>query len=1630
MKIKSTPLRTVGLLLLGLIFPTYALAASGPSITTPPQSQSVVVGSNAVFNVVGSGQTPLFYQWSFNGTNLTDNARINGSTNVTLTVSNVVAGDAGNYQVTVSNSHGSVTSSNATLTVLVPAVITSQPTNTVAFIGGKTVFSVTDFGTLPRFERWQKNGTNLANDVRINGASTPVLTISNIQMGDVGSYQLVVSNAYGAAASAAASLLVVPVVAWGDNTYGQTNVPATLTNAVAVAAGSGFDIALKSDGSVVAWGNNRAGQTNVPTGLSGVIAIAAGDSHSLALKSNGTVVAWGDDSLGQTNVPTGLSNVVAIAAGRSGSSLALRGDGTVVGWGNNDAGQVWIPAGLSNVVAIAEGLRHGLALKDDGNLIGWGGSGVGETSLPAGVSNVVAIAAGDEFSLALQSDGTVVSWGLNNLGQTNVPSGLSDVMAIAAGDIHSLALQHDGTVVAWGFDTSAGETNVPAGLSDVVAIAAGQYESLALVENPTTPTLPTIWRQPPSRTCIAGQETLLLSDVIGSLPLKFQWYFNGVPLPAETNKWLVLSSLQPAEVGNYQFIAANNYGAVTSQVVTITESPAVTGQPASQAAVQSSNAVFTAFAVGSLPLRYQWYFSDAPLVDGGRISGSTTTNLNIANVQADDAGSYLLVVTNNYGATTSAVATLTVLLPPTIATPPASQAVAVGLTATFQVTVSGTGSFGYQWQENGTNLSNNGHYSGATDYPTGPSEIFQIYNVQIGDSGNYQVIVTNAYGQTISSNVALSVGYPPLGNIEPLTESVPLNGTATFSVFVPGGSGPFTCQWQKNGVIIPNDDRVSSTNDPLVISPVLASDAGSYSVIVSNAYGTLDVGWNYNSPGVLTVMLPPSITAQPQSQSVVAGTNAIFSVSATSASGSISYQWFFDGTNIPGAQAASVALTNVQATNAGDYSVVLSNYGGAATSAVAKLTVQPSAPWFITPLTSQEVPIGQTVVFDSTARGSDPLSFQWTFNGTNLSGAASGTLNLSNAQTNNSGAYQVVVTNNYGSATSAVAVLIVQNPVQIVGQPASQAVLLGSNASFTVTATGTALNYQWYFNGTPLTDGDRVSGSATPVLSMANVQSADAGSYVVVITNLLSSATSFTATLTPQFTLAPSVRYVSLTSTNPVSPYLDWSTAATNIQDAIDAAVTDDSVIVSNGTYNTGGRVVYTTTINRVVINKAVTVQSVNGPAATTIVGFYNPVGAHPTGRCVYLASNACLSGFTLLTGGTSSSGDVILEQSGGGVWCESLGSVVSNCVFSGDYASRFGGGAFGGTLINCILTNNSANYGGGAASNILIHCIVAGNGGESPSGYQGAGYGGGAFDSTLSNCVLAANSGVNGGGAFGGILFNCVLTNNSGSYGGGTASNILCNCILANNLARGGGSGAYNSILYNCTVASNSYAQGGSGIYGGAATNSIIYYNALGNDVFNSKSLAYCCTPSSGTLPGCITNPPLFVNFVGGDFHLLSNSPCINSGNNAYVTVTNDLDGNPRIVGGMVDIGAYEYQSPTSVISYAWLQQYGLPTDGSVDYTNLDGTGFNVYQDWIAGLNPTNAASVLQAYLAVYSPGITILWPSVSNRNYYVQRSTNLQSQPFITIQSNIPGHTGTSSYTDVTATNGGPYFYRVGVQ
>jgi hypothetical protein len=273
-----------------------------------------------------------------------------------------------------------------------------------------------------------------------------------------------------------------------------------------------------------------------------------------------------------------------------------------------------------------------------------------------------------------------------------------------------------------------------------------------------------------------------------------------------------------------------------------------------------------------------------------------------------------------------------------------------------------------------------------------------------------------------------------------------------------------------------------------------------------------------------------------------------------------------------------------------------------------------------------------------------------------------------------------------------------------------------------------------------------------------------------------------------------------------------------------------------------------------------------------------------------------------------------------------------------------------------------------------------------------------------LTNCVITGGSqpGGNGadgfgGGVFGCTLYNCVLTGNWASYGGGGAAFCtLYNCTVVGNSAIGYGGGTFNCTLYNCIVCSNT---------------------------------AHCPDMWDGFACGSWSGDPLFVDYANGNFRLKSGSPCINTGNNAYTATATDMDGRPRVVGGTVDLGAYEFQPGVSGAFICWMQQYGLRTDGLEDKVDTDGDGMNNWLEWVCGTCPTNPLSALRLLSAMPAgTEVTVSWQSTAGMNYLLERKASLSS-PFTLVATNIPGQASTTTYADTNATGAGPLYYRVGV-
>jgi hypothetical protein len=515
--------------------------------------------------------------------------------------------------------------------------------------------------------------------------------------------------------------------------------------------------------------------------------------------------------------------------------------------------------------------------------------------------------------------------------------------------------------------------------------------------------------------------------------------------------------------------------------------PAITAQPQSKTNLAGSTVSFGVTATGAAPLSYQWRKNGLPLTNGGNVSGALSNLLGLASVQASDEANYTVVVSNAGGSVTSAVARLTVWVPPTFTTQPQGQTAVQGTNVTLCVSVSGTAPFSYQWWRNGLVLS------GAT------TNCLTITNAQPSDSAAYNVVASNVAGSVTSAVAALTVWVAPSISAQPQSQTNIAGTAANFSVTA-AGTGPLAYQWRFNGT-----NLAGATASSYILANAQPTNAGSYSVVVTNVAGSIT-----SAVASLTVWVPVAITSQPQSQTVVQGTNVTFCVGA-SGTPPLLYQWRRGGTNLSGATSSCLAFTNIQPSHTAGYTVVVTNVAGSVTSAVAMLTVL--VPPAITAQPQSQTNIAGTVAnFSVTGTGTVPLAYQWRFNGTNLAGATASSYSVASAQPSNAGSYAVVITNVAGRATSAVAALTVWVPVAITAQPQSRTVLEGAGVAFSVGATGTApLTYQWSFNGLALASKTNSS------LALTGVQTNQAGSYRVLVSNAAGATNSAVATLAVQY---------------------------------------------------------------------------------------------------------------------------------------------------------------------------------------------------------------------------------------------------------------------------------------------------------------------------------------------------------------------------------------------------------------------------------------------------------------------------------------------------------------------------------
>ncbi|HXJ57805.1 MAG TPA: immunoglobulin domain-containing protein, partial [Verrucomicrobiae bacterium] len=950
--------------------PALLVVRQPPRIVRQPADVLTTPGSTVTFSVVATGDLPISYIW-YHDLLFT----VKGATSDTLTLTNVQIADAGTYQVSLENEFGAFNSIEAMLAVEVPPSIVTQPASLVVTQGQSAMFAAGVSGDPPLHFQWYFNETN-----QLNGATNSTLLLPEVEPVQAGSYLMRVTNRVGAAASMSAFLQVRV----GPHLVGNpTNV-----NAV-VGSTATFQVTAEGDPPLFYqwfWNETNAlpDATNAALVLENVQPIQAGLYSVGVSNAVGRVLSAG--AVLAILIPPQITQQPVSLVVTQGAPAQF----TVTSIGSEPLVYQWF---LHATTALAQATQPTLNLPSAQPLDA--GDYTVRIANPAGaVTSEVATLTVRIPPAILQQPGDQIA----------APGGTALFSVSALGDMPLL--------YQWFYNVTnllSGSTGATLNVTNVGAANIGSYsvlisntvgaarsrEAALVIKMPPTIVIP-----PASLVVTQGAPATFRVTPGGDGPFSYQWFFNETnPIPGAFGSLYTIPLTQSPNAGTYSVEVSNDAGSIRSASATLSVRvpPMIVQQPRAVTAAPGADVLFTVGAIGDPPRSYQWFFNNT-----NQLLNETNASLALTNVQLSSDGNYSVLVSNSVGTTLSAAVPLRIRRPPIITQPPLSQAVTQGQSALFTVQIGGDGPFSYQW------FFSTNPIAGAR------ASTLSLSNVQAPQGGAYSVRVTNLVGFAISSDALLTVRLLPAITEQPLSQALRPDSTAVFHVQVIGDP-PFSYQWFFNG----STALTGQTSDTLTLAHVQANESGSYSVAVTNPVGVV-----FSSNAQLSVILPPAIAEQPSSLVTTQGWPALFRVVA-GGDAPFSYQWFFNDTNsITGATNDSLLLPAVQLSDAGAYAVLVSNPVGSIQSQKANLAIR-LLPLLVEQPSSQTATQSQSLILHVQATSESPISYQWRWHGTNLADAVVPTLAFDHISPDRAGPYDVILANDWGAVTSAVAVLTV-----------------------------------------------------------------------------------------------------------------------------------------------------------------------------------------------------------------------------------------------------------------------------------------------------------------------------------------------------------------------------------------------------------------------------------------------------------------------------------------------------------------------------------------------------------------------------------------------------------------------------
>ncbi|MGN6567406.1 MAG: beta strand repeat-containing protein, partial [Flavipsychrobacter sp.] len=1110
---------------------------SSPTVTTNPSNQTVTAGSSATFTAAASGSPTVQWQVSTDGGSTYNN--ISGATSNTLTFTTSSSQSGNKYRATYTNSCGSINTNSATLTVNGTPIVTTNPSNNTFCSGSTATFTAAATGSPTPTVQWQISTDGGVSYNNISGATSTTLTFTAASSQNNNKYRAVFTNTNGSATTNAATITVNVAPTVSTNPTGQTVCSGNSASFTASAGGTPTPTVqwqLSTDGGTTF--NNISGATSAT--LSFTTAASQNNNQYRAVFTNSCGNVTTSAATLNVNVAPSVTTNPSSASFCPGASTSFTAaaSGTptpTVQWQlSTDGGTTYnnISGATSNIYTFTNagsenGYKYRAVYTNSCGTVNTSAATLNMNAVPVVTTNpsTQTICSGSNVSFLAAASGTptpTVQWQLSTDGGTtfNNISGAT------------------GTTLSFATTTSQNGNQYRAVFANTCNTATTTAATLNI------DIAPSITTNPSDITVCPGTTTTFTAAASGIPTPTVQWQlstdggttYNNIS--GATSNTYTFTNTGSENGYKYRAVYTNSCGNITSTSATLTLNtvPAVTTNPATQTICAGTTVTFNVAASGTPTPTVQWQMS----TDGGttfnNISGATALSLSFATLASQSGNQYRAIFTNLCNVATTTAATLNVTTSPVVNTNPVNLTSCAGTTASFTTAATATPTPTVQWQVSTDGGATFNNISGAT------ATTLAFTSAAVQNNNQYRAVFTNSCGTATTTAAVLTVNVASAITTNPSDLTLCEGTTASFIAAASGTPTP-TVQWQlsTDGGSTYNN-MVGETGTTLLFAANAAQTGNKYRAVFTNSCGTATT-----TAATVSVNTKPVVTANPTATTICAGSSASFTAASTGIpTPGVQWQVSTDGggtfNNIPGATTATLTFATLVSQNGNQYRAVFTNTCGSATTAAVTMTVN-SLPAITVNPSNTTVCEGTSTYFTSAATGTG-INYQWQVNtGSGFanvpalayySGINSPILSISGTSASLNGyQYRCVVTGTCSpAATSSAATLTVNRLPAITVNPNNDTICAGSNASFTVTATGTALTYQWQVDdGTGainVTNGSIYSGANTATLTLTNVPvSMSTYTYKCIVSGVCSPSVTSTAAVLkvnslPAITSSPS----------------------------------------------------------------------------------------------------------------------------------------------------------------------------------------------------------------------------------------------------------------------------------------------------------------------------------------------------------------------------------------------------------------------------------------------------------------------------------------------------------------------------